>query len=133
MKTKEELSALKAEVETLNKKLSELSEDELVQVTGSVGGDLQADFLIYINKAGIALTRANDALWSSGDTERWQVCDEALRKTRKVLQERLAGAPWSYVKLSLNKVLSTLSGFTGGDFDVARSALEACNDLLEGY
>ena len=34
MKTKEELTALKEEVETLNKKLAELSEDELVAVTG---------------------------------------------------------------------------------------------------
>ena len=34
MKTKEELNAIKEEVETLNKKLAELSEDELEQVTG---------------------------------------------------------------------------------------------------
>ena len=34
MKTKEELNALKEEVETLNKKLHELSDDELAQVTG---------------------------------------------------------------------------------------------------
>ena len=34
MKTKEELNALKNEVETLNKKLAELSEDELKQVNG---------------------------------------------------------------------------------------------------
>ena len=34
MKTKEELCALKNEVETLNRKLAELSEDELKQVTG---------------------------------------------------------------------------------------------------
>ena len=34
MKTKEELNALKEEVETLNKKLSELTEDELSQVAG---------------------------------------------------------------------------------------------------
>ena len=34
MKTKEELNALKEEVETLNKKLAELSEDELKHVTG---------------------------------------------------------------------------------------------------
>ena len=33
MKTKEELNALKEEVETLNKKLAELSEDELKQVS----------------------------------------------------------------------------------------------------
>lgn len=36
MKTKEELKALKEEVEALNKELSELSEDELKQVTGGV-------------------------------------------------------------------------------------------------
>ena len=34
MKTKEELNALKEEVETLNKKLAELTDDELAQVTG---------------------------------------------------------------------------------------------------
>ncbi len=34
MKTKEELNALKAEVETLNKKLAELTEEELKQVAG---------------------------------------------------------------------------------------------------
>ena len=34
MKTKEELKALKEEVETLNKKLAELSEEELEQVSG---------------------------------------------------------------------------------------------------
>ena len=32
MKTKEELNALKQEVETLNKKLAELTDEELVQV-----------------------------------------------------------------------------------------------------
>lgn len=34
MKTPEELNALKNEVDTLNKKLAELSEEELEQVTG---------------------------------------------------------------------------------------------------
>lgn len=34
MKTKEELNALKNEVDTLNKKLAELSEEELKEVTG---------------------------------------------------------------------------------------------------
>ena len=37
MKTKEELNALKEEVETLNKKLAELSEEELAQVCGGFG------------------------------------------------------------------------------------------------
>ena len=37
MKTKEELNALKDEVGALNKKLVELSEDEIAQVTGGLG------------------------------------------------------------------------------------------------
>ena len=36
MKTKEELNALKEEVENLNRKLAELSEDELAQVCGGL-------------------------------------------------------------------------------------------------
>lgn len=36
MKTPEELNALRKEVEALNKKLSELTEDELVQITGGL-------------------------------------------------------------------------------------------------
>ena len=38
MKTKAELNALKEEVETLNKKLHELTEEELAQVSGGVFG-----------------------------------------------------------------------------------------------
>ena len=34
MKTKEELNALKEEVETVSRKLQELTEEELLQVTG---------------------------------------------------------------------------------------------------
>ena len=36
MKTEEEVNALKAEVEALNKKLHELTEEELEQVTGGI-------------------------------------------------------------------------------------------------
>ena len=36
MKTKEELNALKEEVETVSKKLHELTEEELAQVSGGV-------------------------------------------------------------------------------------------------
>ena len=36
MKTAEELNALKNEIEALNKKLAELSEEELAQVTGGL-------------------------------------------------------------------------------------------------
>ena len=37
MKTPEELNVLKEEIETLNKKLSELTAEELTQVTGGEG------------------------------------------------------------------------------------------------
>ena len=43
MKTKEELNALKEEVETLNKKLAELSEEELAQVCGGFGPERLTD------------------------------------------------------------------------------------------
>ena len=43
MKTKEELNALKEEVETLSKKLHELTEEELAQVSG--GGVTVPDWL----------------------------------------------------------------------------------------
>ena len=36
MKTKEELNALKEEVETVNEKLAELTDDELGQVAGGI-------------------------------------------------------------------------------------------------
>ena len=36
MKTKEELNELKEEVETLNKKLAELNEEELAEVAGGI-------------------------------------------------------------------------------------------------
>ena len=41
MKTKEELTALKEEVETLNRKLHELTEEELAQVSGGAAGSVQ--------------------------------------------------------------------------------------------
>ena len=37
MKTKEELNTLRNEIDVLNKKLAELSEEELAQVTGGIG------------------------------------------------------------------------------------------------
>ena len=39
MKTKEELSDLKEEVETMNKKLHELTDEELAQVVGGISHD----------------------------------------------------------------------------------------------
>ena len=50
MKTKEELNALKKEVETLNKKLAELTDEELAQVVGGLllpifKGNINTEFL----------------------------------------------------------------------------------------
>ena len=51
MKTKEELNALKEQVETLNKKLAELTEEELKQVTGGqMIGEKEFEYKIYENK-----------------------------------------------------------------------------------
>lgn len=44
MKTKQELDALKIEVETMNRKLAELSEDELRQINGGFGTKILYSF-----------------------------------------------------------------------------------------
>ena len=49
MKTEEELKALKEEVETLNEKLHELTEEELAQVTGGVDPDVHGMQLIVVD------------------------------------------------------------------------------------
>ena len=43
MKTVEELKSLKEEIETLNKKLAELTEEELKQVVGGYRKDIGSD------------------------------------------------------------------------------------------
>ncbi len=45
MKTKEELDAIKAEVEAMNKKLAELNEEELAEVSG--GGITVSDWIVH--------------------------------------------------------------------------------------
>lgn len=47
MKTKEELAALREEVETLDRKLCELTEDELKQVTGGMEDKLGVVPIIF--------------------------------------------------------------------------------------
>ena len=47
MKTKKELNALKEEVETLNKKLHELTEEELAQVSGGHDPGIHTRHFIY--------------------------------------------------------------------------------------
>ena len=57
MKTKEELNALKEEVEALNKKLEELTEEELQQVSG--GGAASALAVAGRKALSIGLATAN--------------------------------------------------------------------------
>ena len=63
MKTKEELNALKEEVETLNKKLHELTEEELKQVSGG-DGDMPCvtELTDELIKSGNFLV-SNDGFW----------------------------------------------------------------------
>ena len=48
MKSKEELNELKEEVETLDEKLHELTEEELAQVVGGKSGGLSANTLVSL-------------------------------------------------------------------------------------
>ena len=63
MKTKEELNTLKNEVETLNNKLAELTEDELTQVIGGVGGN----GVILVATEGSDPEKGNAVMGSSMD------------------------------------------------------------------
>ena len=56
MKTKEELTALKEEVETLNKKLAELTDEELAQVSGGATGTVKA----FNNENGLGFIQPED-------------------------------------------------------------------------
>lgn len=80
MKAKEELNAIKEEVETLNKKLAELTEEELAQVSGcaelseealgaAVGGTSDESLKDYLS----------DRLEEAEDGVRALVCDESVR------------------------------------------------------
>ena len=54
-KSKEELNAIKEEVETVNKKLHELTEEELEQVTGGAAGPKVEGVIGSAAAAGIIL------------------------------------------------------------------------------
>ena len=66
MKTKEELNALKEEVETVSKKLHELTDEELEQVTGGQypSGTTYGDFLTY--GSGITYDKAYPSDYYTG-------------------------------------------------------------------
>ena len=59
MKTKEELNALKEEVENVNRKLHELSEEELEQVNGGFENLIKIAGLVA-QPIGVAITLPKD-------------------------------------------------------------------------
>ena len=58
MKTKEELNTLKEEIETLNGKLAELTEEELEQVVGGSFEDLEQKALSGGQRQRLTIVRA---------------------------------------------------------------------------
>ena len=60
MKTPEELNALKSEVETLNKKLAELTAEELEQVTGCAWGPDWGEYLMECSACHYSELRTRD-------------------------------------------------------------------------
>ena len=76
MKTVEELNVLKEEVETLNKKLHELTDEELAQVSGGV--------LCYDPAAGAEKSRSSkDTGKDLGKTENKKNTGENTSETHK--------------------------------------------------
>lgn len=59
MKTKEELNVLKEEVEALNKKLHELTEEELKHVTGGVASGIDENYDDPYSQPGLFCWSAN--------------------------------------------------------------------------
>ena len=76
MKTKEELNALKEDVETLNKKLAELTEEELAQVSG---GRAKAEALIA-TEAPFTIADATDKKQYENYIYTFETKEEAKRK-----------------------------------------------------
>ena len=73
MKTQEELNALKEEVETLNKKLAELSEEELAQVVGGTENNstiVKDDDVVWLyEKSFDAQTKGSGAWYGISNSE----------------------------------------------------------------
>ena len=60
MKTKEELNALKEEVENVNRKLHELSEEELEQVNGGFENLIKLIVGLVAQPIGVTITLPKD-------------------------------------------------------------------------
>ena len=88
MKTKEELNALKEEVETLSKKLCELNEEELAQVTGGVA----ASALAVAGGKALSMGLASAYAGSSAAAE---AAGKAAGKAAGRAAGKAAGLPYS--------------------------------------
>ena len=62
MKTREELNALKEEVETVSRKLHELSEEELEQVNGGFENLIKTIVGLVAQPIGVTITLPEDTL-----------------------------------------------------------------------
>ena len=73
MKTKEELNALKEEVETVNKKLHELTDEELAQVVGGTENNstiVKDDDVVWLyEKSFDAQTKGSGAWYGISNSE----------------------------------------------------------------
>ena len=131
MKTKEELTAIKNEIETLNTKLAELNEEELAQVLGGSYTALQADVMIELNRAGVAVTQAKNAYAAEGDQNSAHCCSDAQSKIMDLIRMVDSGTvPWNYIKQCISPILDTLSSISGDLIDTARKSLEYCQTLI---
>ena len=74
MKTKEELNVLKAEVEKLNKKLAELTDEELAQVAGGTEPSPENSDSVISRSEGTVWLKEN-----SGNTGAWYGLDNDER------------------------------------------------------
>ena len=72
MKTKEELNALKEEVKALNRKLTELSEEELKQVAGGVHkNDPDIEDLLCLTGGNIYVFTMGEMIWANSAQTRY--------------------------------------------------------------
>ena len=78
MKTKEELNALKEEVEALNRKLHELTEEELAQVKGGSA----VEICLFIKRGDDCMARSfyRQEKYELTDSERKNICSLFYKK-----------------------------------------------------
>ena len=105
MKTKEELNALKEEVEAVNKKLAELTDEELAQVTGGVDGLLNVD---------VVPTAPDSSVYPNRPLETLETREEGLHLIERYIEQtiievepgRIITIPYDDERLNVAKPIS---------------------------